>query len=518
MQKRAPTVWQLGTIVGFALSCFAILLFLWIAFGGPTPLAAKGYTVKIPFSEAAQLANQSDVRISGVSVGKVQKIELSPDGKHALATLELIDTYGPIPADTQAILRQKTLLGETYVELTPGDPDGPKLHDGDTLPNGQVSQAVQLDEIFRTFNPETRLAFQSWMQNAAIALRGQGRALSDAFAELEPTFSDADRLLRVLDTQDNAVRQLVANGATTFEALSERQGELSGLIRNADQVFTTTARRNRELEETFIALPTFLDQSRATLTRLERFAANTDPLTLQLRPAVRELTPVVRDLGRGARELNGFFIGLRPVVAGARKAFPALRRLLVSDFPPLLNGLQPFLKQLNPLLETASMYKRELTAFVGNASSAINATGAGVETNGAPVKYLRVVAPLAPDVLAGFSNRLSINRTNPYLQPGGYSNLASGGLQSFETTQCAGGPAATVQLDPDTPNDPDFNARTGGDVAAATEFFNRLKLFSFNDQLSSANISNVGCVKQGPFTPLGQGGAATDYLHVFQQP
>jgi len=518
MQKRAPTVWQLGTIVGFALSCFAILLFLWIAFGGPTPLAAKGYTVKIPFSEAAQLANQSDVRISGVSVGKVQKIELSPDGKHALATLELIDTYGPIPANTQAILRQKTLLGETYVELTPGDPDGPKLHDGDTLPNGQVSQAVQLDEIFRTFNPKTRLAFQSWMQNAAIALRGQGRALSDLFAELDPTFTDADQLLRVLDTQDNAVRQLIANGATTFEALSERQGQLSGLIRNADEVFTTTARRNSELQETFIAFPTFLDQSRATLTRLQRFAENTDPLTIQLRPAVRELTPVVRDTGRVAPELNGFFIGLRPVVAGARRAFPALRRLLVSDFPPLLNGLPPFLKQLNPLLEAASMYKRELTAFLGNATSSVNAVGAGVESNGTPIRYLRTVAPLSPDSLAAFSNRLSPNRTNPYLQPGGYSNLAAGGLQSFETAQCAGGPAATTQLDPTSPSNPDFNGRTGGDVAAAQDLFDRIQKFAFNGSLSSSNIGNVGCVKQGPFTPIGQGGAATDYLHVFQQP
>ena len=79
MQKRAPTIWQLGTIVGFALSCFGILLFLWVAFGGPTPLRAKAYIVKIPFTEAAQLANQSDVRISGVSVGKVQCIALSPD-------------------------------------------------------------------------------------------------------------------------------------------------------------------------------------------------------------------------------------------------------------------------------------------------------------------------------------------------------------------------------------------------------------------------------------------------------
>jgi len=283
-------------------------------------------------------------------------------------------------------------------------------------------------------------------------------------------------------------------------------------------VFTTTARRNRELQNAFIAFPTFLDQSRATLTRLQRFAANTDPLVRQLRPSARDLTPVVRDLGSFSKQLNGFFIGLRPVVAGARKAFPALRRLLVADFPPLLNGLPPFLKEFNPLLQAASMYKHELTAFLGNASTAINPVGAGVESSGKPVKYLRVISPLAPDVLAAFNNRLSNDRTNPYSQPLGYNGVGTGGMQSFETAQCAGGPLHTVQLDPNTPNLPAFNVRTGGDVAAATDYFNRLKKYAFGDNLSSAGIPNVGCTKQGPFNPLGQGGAATDYLHVFQQP
>jgi phospholipid/cholesterol/gamma-HCH transport system substrate-binding protein len=516
MQKRAPTIWQLGTIVGFALSCFGILLFLWVAFGGPTPLRAKNYSVKIPFTEAAQLANQSDVRISGVSVGKVQSISLAPDRKHALATLQIDDQYAPIPANTKATLRQKTLLGETYVELTPGGPGGRKLADGGTLPQGHVSPAVQLDEIFRTFNPKTRIAFEQWMQNASIALKGQAASLSNAFGELEPTFTQADQLLRVLDTQSNAVRQLISNGGNVFAALSQRQGQLSGLIRNSDQVFSTTAQRDRELESAFVAFPTFLDQSRATLTRLQRFSENADPVVRQLQPSARDLAPVVRDLGSLSVQLNGFFEGLRPVVGGARKAFPALRRLLVADFPPLLNGLQPFLKNFNPFLQVAQMYKHELAAFLGNASSATNATGAPLESNNKPGKYLRVISPLSPDVLAGFNTRLSNDRANPYHQPLGFNGVGSGGMESFETRQCSGGPFAL--LDPNTPNDPAFNARTNGDVAQATDFFNRLKKYAFDDNLNSASIPNVACRQQGPFAPIGQGGPATSYLHTFEQP
>ena len=111
MSKKAPSTTQLLVITGFAFSCFGILLFMWVTFGGPTPFKAKPYEIKIPFTEATQLAQQSDVRISGVSIGKVQSIDVAPDGQEALATVDIDDKYGPIPQNTRAILRTKTLLG-----------------------------------------------------------------------------------------------------------------------------------------------------------------------------------------------------------------------------------------------------------------------------------------------------------------------------------------------------------------------------------------------------------------------
>ena len=60
MSKRAPSTTQLLVIAGFALSCFGILLFLWITFGGPTPFKARPYEINVPFKEATQLAQQSD--------------------------------------------------------------------------------------------------------------------------------------------------------------------------------------------------------------------------------------------------------------------------------------------------------------------------------------------------------------------------------------------------------------------------------------------------------------------------
>src|SRR5687768_15950771 len=132
MQKQAPTLGRILVMAGFALSCFGLLLYLWIAFGGSAPLKPRGYQFQVNFPEAAQLAQQADVRISGVPVGKVVTLELGP-GETTAATIQLDERYAPIPRDARAILRQKTLLGETYVELTPGLKANGTLPEGGTL-------------------------------------------------------------------------------------------------------------------------------------------------------------------------------------------------------------------------------------------------------------------------------------------------------------------------------------------------------------------------------------------------
>src|SRR5215203_4990114 len=131
MQKAAPSFGRIAVMVGFALSCFGLILFLWLAFGGPIPLKPESYRITAYFPEATQLAVESDVRIGGVTVGKVKEIELAPPDKRVNgkdtteAVIEIEPEFAPISGDARAILRQKTLLGETYVELTSGsEPDG----------------------------------------------------------------------------------------------------------------------------------------------------------------------------------------------------------------------------------------------------------------------------------------------------------------------------------------------------------------------------------------------------------
>jgi phospholipid/cholesterol/gamma-HCH transport system substrate-binding protein len=523
METRPPTITRILVAIGFALSCFALALFLWITFGGPLPLKPEGYRFTVPFNEATQLAVESDVRISGVPVGKVKAVELADSGR-ADATIELDSRYAPIPTDTGAMLRTKTLLGETFVELTPGDGKAPSLEEGGRLPEAQVADSVQLDEIWRTFDAKTRDAFRVWMQGTAAALRGRGPDLSAAIAELGPFAEETNRLLRVLDSQSRAVRQLVHDGGTVFQALSERQGQLRGLIQNSETVFSTTARRNRELADLFRILPTFQRESRATLARLDRFAQNTDPLVQQLRPAARELSPTLVAAQKAAPDLKAFFEGLRGTINASDRGFPALRRLLSDDFTPLLSrlggsvgGREPYLAHLNSIVEVLELYKHEITAFLANAAAATEFNIAIPETNFQSVHLLRTASPLNPESIASFDQRLNSNRANPYFKPLGYNQLASG-LQSFANTPCSAGITATFPPAAQVANDPNFNVRTEGDVAQANLLFNLVREFAFTDAPSTDSVPSPPCNLQGTFRSVGRSPEFSEYLHVRRQP
>lgn len=536
MSKRAPSTTQLLVITAFALACFGILLFLWITFGGPTPFKAKSYQVKVPFTEASQLAEQSDVRISGVDVGKVESIELGPQGKEAIALLNIDDKYAPLRASTRAMLRTKTLLGETYVELSPGAAGEPALEDGATLPSAQVTDSVQLDEIFQAFDPKTRQAFQTWMQEAAVAIEGQGQNLSYAIGNLEPTFKELEGVFRVLNSQKLATQQLFSNGAKTFEALRGREGELADLITVSNELFGTTAKRGEDIEALFRAFPTFQDESRLTVARLKGFAVNADPLSKQLVPVAEELSPTLIAFGKLAPEAKKLFEALPAVEKEAPTGFPALRKLFRDDFPPLLRASEPFVRNLDPLVVGLDLYKREVTAFFANL--AVTTNGELPETNaaGQKIHFLRALGPINPESIAGYPSRLALNRNSAYSPPGWAEDILSG-LPVFNTANCSSGLIA--ELDPNSAKSPamveriakhgtKFNPAAPNEeeeltfteaerVTKSESLFNRIKQFAFGGQSSTAAAPAPACKLQAKIESIYGTGEKTQYQHTYEQ-
>ena len=488
MNKQVPSVGKILVMVGFALSCFGLLLFLWLAFGGPTPLKPKGYRFEVSFGEATQLAHEADVRISGVPVGKVKDIQTNKQTGRSDATIELKPEYAPIPADAHAILRQKTLLGETYVELTPGNPNAKKVPDNGRLATGQVADTVELDEILRAFDPKTRAAFQNWIQTQAQSLDGRGQDLNDALGNLAPFAEDTTAVLQTLNSQKAAVRQLVRNTGTVFDALSERDGQLAGLITNSNKVFATTAARDADLQATFKALPTFEKESQTTLKRLSKFSANANPVVTDLRPAAKELSPTLQSLSAIAPDLKALFRSLDPLVAASKKGLPATTEFL-DQLHPLLANFDGPLQQLNPILDGSNLYKNEIAAFFANSTAATQATAASQGT-GDLVHYLRTSNPLNPEMLAQYPKRLTTNRTNTYPFPGDGLSLKSG-LASFETRQCTG-QTLTPALGPAVPGALTDTLRDG--------------ILKF--ALSNGNIAAPPCKQQSRFN---LGGTLTQF-------
>ncbi len=498
MQKQAPTVGRVLVMVGFALSCFGLLLFLWLAFGGTIPLAPKGYRFHVDFPEATSLAKQADVRISGVPVGKVSDLAVGP-GDTTDATIQLEPRYAPIAEDARAILRQKTLLGETYVELTPGTKGRDHaLPEGGTLRGGRVAQTVQLDEIFRSFDPRTRAAFRTWMQSQAGAVSGRGRDINDALGNLAPFAEDTNHLVEILNSQQGAVHQLVRNTGTVFGALTARDGELRSLIRNSNRVFAATARSQRGLRQTFTVLPTFERESAATLDRLTRFTQNADPLVTRLRPAARELGPTFTDLRGIAPDLKALFVDLRPLIRVSRLGLPALEHFL-DDLRPVLGQLDPFLRNLNPMLRFIGLYKRELNAFFANVVAATEATEFPLKSK-VPVHYLRTANPVNPENLAVYPRRLGSNRPNPYVLPGGFDRLGKPALRVYENRQCGRGDLAPPSRAPDLPLPPLPGPLGGvvrgvlGQVPGLTDRINTL-IFA----RVGGNVPAPPCIKQGRY-------------------
>ena len=463
MQKQAPSIGRILAAAAFVLSCFGLLLFLWITFGGPTLFKSQSYRFTAYFPEAARLVTEVDVRIGGVSVGKVKSIEPAPpeyrvNGKDVAAVeIELEPKFAPISDNARAILRIKGVVGETFVELTSGtaqpgeplaailhgeavdlpagaEPVGTPLPDGGSLGVEQTKESTQVDEIFNSFDEETRVAFRRWQRSAAVAIRGRKLSFSDALGNLAPFITDASDTLEILATQERALRDLVRDAGITFEALSSRGPELTEAIRGQRNTFQGLAVHDEALAETIRILPTFQRETRATLLRMDEFRAVANPLIRDMIPVARELSPTLRSVRKLAPNLRNLFHDLDPLYRVSRRGLPALRDVL-DGLAPVLVELDPFLADLTPILRYLEYQKPTVTDFFAGPAVSLSGATDGLSSDPAPRHYLRQFSLLNTETLSLWPNRLATNRGHGYLPHGvlnGYALTRNGIFPQYD--------------------------------------------------------------------------------------
>ena len=242
------------------------------------------------------------------------------------------------------------------------------------------------------------------------------------------------------------------NTGVVFDALSERDGQLTDLISTPTASSRPPPSATRSCARRSSRFPTFEDESRAIATRLTRFANNANPLITQLRPAARQLSPTLVSAAKLAPNLKALFEDIHPLVQASRRASPRWRR---SSTPRARcsRRLDPFLRSLNPFLDWFGLYKHETAAFFALDTAATQATLGTCDKpvklctavdNAKQVHYLRTTNPVNPEALAAYPKRIATNRSNPYFAPLAYQDLAKGGLKVFGSYLCTTNPVPTV--------------------------------------------------------------------------
>src|SRR4051812_7670238 len=163
-----------------ALVLGVVLIGTYFGFTKHVPFT-HGFRVKAVFPSANSIRSNSPVRIAGVNVGKVKKIERQPGTTAALVTMEIDKKGLPIHKDATLKIRPRIFLeGNFFVDVQPGTPGSPTIDDNDTIPLGQTATPVQLDQVLTALQQDTRKQLQSLLDNYGSALTQQPTAADDA--------------------------------------------------------------------------------------------------------------------------------------------------------------------------------------------------------------------------------------------------------------------------------------------------------------------------------------------------
>jgi len=333
------TPFQAGLI---ALLVIVIVTFL--AFSKDIPFT-KPYELKARFENAPPILKGQAVRIAGVDVGRVSKIEpVSGDSPAITVTMKLDDDALPIHRDARIKVRPRIFFeGNLFFDVQPGTPGTPELDSGDVVPASQTSAPVQIDQVLGTLKTDTRKDLQKLLIGYGGALNGEPQPGEDADQDKDTKGETAGKSLNdslryspgalrggavvnqaLLGAEAHDLSKLVAGQQRIFAALSSNEGNLKDLITNFNITMRALAVEGSNLRQTIRLLPRVLEVANPTLDSLNAAFPPTRAWALEMIPGVRE-TPATLEAGfpwiRQTRallrpsELQGLVNELQPAVA-----------------------------------------------------------------------------------------------------------------------------------------------------------------------------------------------------------
>lgn len=379
-------------------------------------------TYTLHFQNAAQLVKGNLVQVSGRPVGDVRDISLTDDGQ-AKVQIRINDDAYALREGTRAVVRASSLSGiaNRYIDLQLPPGTARKIPDGGTIPERYTTTAVDLDEIFNVFDPDTRKGLVEVIRGFATTYAGKGKQANAAIVYLNPSLAATSRLFRELTYDKPELRKFVTQSADLVTDIAERRDDLAALIRNLNATTAAIGAQRDSLAEAIQRLPDFMRRSNTTFVNLRRTLAELEPLVDESKPVARQLRPFLREL--------------RPLARNARPTIRDLSNLVRRGGAN--NDLTELTRTNVPVRDIA------IGPVTRNGKTREGAFPASTRALAGATPQLGFARPYAPDVIGWF---------NDFSQTGYYDANGSVGRVALNVSAFTMDPTGSPQFPPLAPN------------------------------------------------------------------
>jgi phospholipid/cholesterol/gamma-HCH transport system substrate-binding protein len=367
-----PSVSGVGRVAALAAVIAAIVLVALVLFGG----GGGAYTVSATFLNGGQLVKGNQVIRDGAPIGSIEDIKITEDGQ-AEVKFTVNDEHAPLRRGTRAVIRQASQSGiaNRFVDLQFRGATGGAIPDGGRIPVDETKTAVDLDQLFNTLDPKTRVALQKFLKGQSRLYAGVGKEANIGFRYLNPALSTSSRLFREFTRDEPLLVRFLVDSSKLVTTLEERHSDLAGLIGNLNETTRALGNQKVALAESIGRLPGFMRRANTTFVNLRATLNDVDPL-------VDASKPVAIKLQRFLPELRRFVADAEPTVRDLSRTIrrPGANNDLINlfnTFPPLADiALVKKDRFVNPTINPTIVP----TSGAGAAQTIPNARGAFPES------------------------------------------------------------------------------------------------------------------------------------------
>ena len=244
MRSRA----NLPIFIAYVLLGLLATGFLAAQMGGEFVLG--GYRVNAIFKTGAELVAGDDVTMSGLRVGKVET--MTPVDGATRITLLLHRDFTPVFKDARAVIRQKNLLGEAYVEVNRGSAPQGSMADGGTIGLDHTLAPVEVDQVLNALDPQVRDQLNLVINTLGQATAGRGADMNASAGDLSSLAVDLQAMAHTLANNSDHLDALIADLTKVMETLAAWHADFRAMIADWDNVMATLASREQNLQGTIV--------------------------------------------------------------------------------------------------------------------------------------------------------------------------------------------------------------------------------------------------------------------------